>query len=307
MEAVNRVVNAASTAIWGEDYTHPKDLPHGDEPVSGVQGKGLANDPYDAGNREEQPGAPSPDVGNTAPQEPKLDGKPLNNTVIEPSKPETASGFAVASNSGSGSVYSESPKTSRAQALEQRNNAEPGAALVSPAPEPTSPSASKKETTEAIEAPETDEHNINSDESAFESEANGQGNDTSMQSHSPAEDPHPHVSKEALEGPQGPAPRPAEEFEKEAKEKKSSSHKKNPESPTAAAGSGGSSKSDPSRSSNDSSGTSGHDRASSGISNGSGSGKSNKSNGNGKHGAMAKMKERLNKVAHPRHHKETKE
>ncbi|KAJ5629727.1 hypothetical protein N7528_003384 [Penicillium herquei] len=243
MEAVNRVVNAASTAIWGEDYTHPKDIPHSDEPVAGVQGKGLANDPYDAGNREEQPGAPSPDVGNTAPQEPKLDGKPLNSTVIEPSKPETASGFAVAGSSGSGSVYSESPKTSRAQTLEQRNNAEPGAALVSPASEPTSPSASKKETTEAAEA-ESNEHNINSDESAFESESNGQENGTPMQSHSQAEDPHHQVSKEALEGPQGPAPRSAEEFEKEAKEKKSSSHKKNPESPNAAATSGGSSKSE---------------------------------------------------------------
>ncbi|OGM40564.1 solid-state culture expressed protein (Aos23) [Aspergillus bombycis] len=31
---------------------------HGEEPISGVQGRGTATDPYDAGNRPEQPGAP---------------------------------------------------------------------------------------------------------------------------------------------------------------------------------------------------------------------------------------------------------
>ncbi|KAJ5713228.1 uncharacterized protein N7483_010409 [Penicillium malachiteum] len=237
MEAVNRVVNAASSALWGEDYTHPKDIPHGDEPISGVQGKGLANDPYDAGNREEQPGAPSSDEGNTAPQEPKLEGNPLNSTVTEssnPSKPDA--GFALAGGSGSGSVYSESPKTSKAGALEQRTNTEPGPAHsspahVSPAAEPTSPSTTSPSTSKK----EAAEHNINEDESAFEEENNGQENDTPMQSSSHPEDPHTHASKEALEGPQGPAPRSAEEFEKEMKEKKMPSRPKNPESPIAAA------------------------------------------------------------------------
>ncbi|KAE8133493.1 hypothetical protein BDV38DRAFT_184897 [Aspergillus pseudotamarii] len=31
---------------------------HGEEPISGIQGRGTATDPYDAGNRSEQPGAP---------------------------------------------------------------------------------------------------------------------------------------------------------------------------------------------------------------------------------------------------------
>ncbi|KAE8345929.1 hypothetical protein BDV24DRAFT_159263 [Aspergillus arachidicola] len=31
---------------------------HGEEPISGIQGRGTATDPYDAGNRPEQPGAP---------------------------------------------------------------------------------------------------------------------------------------------------------------------------------------------------------------------------------------------------------
>lgn len=54
MEAVNKVVHAASTAIWGENdpNANQSTQPHGEEPISGVQGKGAINDPYDAGNRE---------------------------------------------------------------------------------------------------------------------------------------------------------------------------------------------------------------------------------------------------------------
>jgi hypothetical protein len=54
METVNRYVNAASTAIWGENgsSSNPHNLQHGEEPISGVQGKGGVTDPYDAGNRE---------------------------------------------------------------------------------------------------------------------------------------------------------------------------------------------------------------------------------------------------------------
>lgn len=54
MESVNETVNnalyAASHAIWGE--THPEHMQHGEEPRSGVQGKGSISDPYDAGNRD---------------------------------------------------------------------------------------------------------------------------------------------------------------------------------------------------------------------------------------------------------------
>lgn len=51
METVNKYVNAASTVIWGEG-TSPQAQQHGEEPISGVQGKGRATDPYDAGNRD---------------------------------------------------------------------------------------------------------------------------------------------------------------------------------------------------------------------------------------------------------------
>lgn len=57
METVNKYVTAASTAIWGQDgqlnATQVVDQ-HGEEPLSGVQGKGEPTDPYDAGNRDGQ-------------------------------------------------------------------------------------------------------------------------------------------------------------------------------------------------------------------------------------------------------------
>lgn len=54
MEAVNKVINTASNAIWGETSTQAQDTAsqEHDEPISGVQGKGDASDPYDAGNRD---------------------------------------------------------------------------------------------------------------------------------------------------------------------------------------------------------------------------------------------------------------
>jgi hypothetical protein len=53
MDAVNKVVNAATAALWGDGSTaQQQTTPHGEEPIAGVQGKGNFNDPFDAGNRE---------------------------------------------------------------------------------------------------------------------------------------------------------------------------------------------------------------------------------------------------------------
>lgn len=69
METINKALDSASHAIWGE--THPQHQEQ--EPLSGVQGKGKVTDPYDAGNRDIQPGAPSTDVATAAtPAEPQL-------------------------------------------------------------------------------------------------------------------------------------------------------------------------------------------------------------------------------------------
>lgn len=53
METINRALDSASHAIWGE--THQQHQQHGEEPLSGVQGQGQATDPYDAGNRDGTP------------------------------------------------------------------------------------------------------------------------------------------------------------------------------------------------------------------------------------------------------------
>lgn len=53
MEAVNKVITTASHAIWGDNDAQSQQAQQShDEPISGVQGKGSANDPYDAGNRD---------------------------------------------------------------------------------------------------------------------------------------------------------------------------------------------------------------------------------------------------------------
>jgi hypothetical protein len=55
METVNNVVNAASKAIWGEQnpQTATGNETAGQEPVSGMQGKGSADSPFDQGNASE--------------------------------------------------------------------------------------------------------------------------------------------------------------------------------------------------------------------------------------------------------------
>ncbi|KAL4904808.1 hypothetical protein BDW74DRAFT_22113 [Aspergillus multicolor] len=67
-QTAQQAVQSASNAVWNEidalrngqqtEQRVPQQQQHGDEPMSGIQGKGTATDPYDAGNRDEQLGAP---------------------------------------------------------------------------------------------------------------------------------------------------------------------------------------------------------------------------------------------------------
>ncbi|KAL1976547.1 hypothetical protein VTN31DRAFT_2829 [Thermomyces dupontii] len=59
-ESVNKIIDSGKKAIWGEETPQ---IAHGEEPVSGIQGQGTATDPYDAGNRDEQPNAPPVEAG----------------------------------------------------------------------------------------------------------------------------------------------------------------------------------------------------------------------------------------------------
>ncbi|KAL2860700.1 uncharacterized protein BJX67DRAFT_329308 [Aspergillus lucknowensis] len=70
METITHAVQNASHAFWdevdslrhtaGEQRQGTHAAQHGEEPISGVQGKGTATDPYDSGNKEEQPSAEEP-------------------------------------------------------------------------------------------------------------------------------------------------------------------------------------------------------------------------------------------------------
>ncbi|KAJ5152282.1 hypothetical protein N7492_010577 [Penicillium capsulatum] len=252
MDTVNKVVTAASTAIWGENDPRAQQSvqQHGEEPLSGVQGKGVTNDPYDAGNREEQPNAPSTDV-NTASQHPTVDGEPKH------ASSETASGSAKSTNDTAHGVSEVSNSNTSTEASKPSTNA--------------SNSSDKKSTDSAEQR------------STTQTEGGGASSTGGSSAHGAP-------SEEALKGPQGPAPHSAEEFEKEAKWRKPAKK----EGPAKSS----ESNSSPSKSS---------EKSEQGSANASGSGGSEKSGGSGneKHSAMSKVKERLNKVAHPRHGNKT--
>ncbi|KAJ5160084.1 Solid-state culture expressed protein (Aos23) [Penicillium canariense] len=254
MDAVSKVVNAASTAIWGDSSaTQQQSTPQSEEPISGVQGKGVANDPYDAGNREEQPDAPSSEE-NTAPQEPRLDG-----ATTETAAKDTTTGLKT--------------KT----ALTEDNNN-----VSAPIPTPAPVVAAVSSSTPA----EAGGSSATNGETKPEQRATESTEGQSSQA--------PHVgrqdaSPEALRGPQGPAPHPAEEFEDEAKRVKPAKKDAAPAEENCGTNVRWALAHKPS-STNSSSKS--NDKASQG---------SEKGNGGGKHSPLHKMKEKLSKVAHPRH------
>jgi hypothetical protein len=50
METLNKAKDAATKAIWGDKAQDSSD--HGSEPLSGQQGRGTVEEPYDSGNRD---------------------------------------------------------------------------------------------------------------------------------------------------------------------------------------------------------------------------------------------------------------
>ena len=61
MEAINNAAAAASRAIWGEQpSTTQTNETSGTEPISGVQGKGDLNEPFDKGNESKCDPHPTP-------------------------------------------------------------------------------------------------------------------------------------------------------------------------------------------------------------------------------------------------------
>ncbi|KAL4751978.1 hypothetical protein BDW72DRAFT_172528 [Aspergillus terricola var. indicus] len=87
METITQAVQSASNALWnevdalrgGQQTQTEQRVPqqqHGDEPMSGIQGKGTVTDPYDAGNRDDQLGAPISKDNTAAMTEPLSSTKP---------------------------------------------------------------------------------------------------------------------------------------------------------------------------------------------------------------------------------------
>lgn len=282
MESVNKVISTASHAIWGDNDAQSQQAQSQqaqqshDEPISGVQGKGFASDPFDAGNRDEQPDAPVSDA-NTAQQEPKLDGE-VQKSVPQPAasstldKPSTRSTADAASSTAAADT---APSTATADA--PSSAATTGAPSSTAAAHSTSSTAAGDSSSTPAEdsgvtskAPEKEQKEQrepeDSEKTKEQQEAGRRGTAVIMQDHG--------VSKEALKGPQdGSAGKTAAEFEKEgkhgAKTTKSNESK------------GESGKSDSSKGSDD------------------------KSSGNGKPGAMSKMKDGFKKVVHPHSSKQS--
>lgn len=257
MEAVNKVINSASHAIWGDTDVQSQTAQQShEEPISGVQGKGAANDPYDAGNRDEQPDAPASEA-NTAPQEPRLDSQPVTG-VRQPAASSAFDKPSTTATADTPSTTATADMASTTAAGSSSNTAAAGSS--SKATEDTSAGAKD----EGKEQRDTDK--TESDEKTQKQMDQGRrGTAVIMEDHG--------VSKEALKGPQGPAPHTADEFEKEGK--------------------GGNKDA--------------HTVESKGESGTSSKGSEKSSGSNGKQGAMSKMKEGLKKVAHPRHGKQSSE
>ncbi|PYH82606.1 hypothetical protein BO82DRAFT_401251 [Aspergillus uvarum CBS 121591] len=92
METLNRTFSNATTALWNEFQPGEQQQlqPHGDEPLSGIQGKGTATDPYDGGNRDDQPGAPRSQANTAVIPEPLVSVTAPSDHAKNPKSPSNA-------------------------------------------------------------------------------------------------------------------------------------------------------------------------------------------------------------------------
>lgn len=189
MDTVHKVVDAASKAIWGETTDQQKGQ-QAEEPVSGAQGKGTATDPYDGGNREEQPGAPRI-TENTGPKtksaSTSTEDEPASKTPADESAPKSASGSKKGGEDG------------------KQGNPKPE--------EDNSNNKTKKEDKAAIDSKSQSNKDQKDEESSRrgnrkEDSKSGKGESTESKKKSEDDDIEysdepAHVSEEALKGPKG--------------------------------------------------------------------------------------------------------
>ncbi|KAF5864796.1 hypothetical protein ETB97_006334 [Aspergillus alliaceus] len=96
MEPIDRAWHTAADSLKNDYQTSEQQwTQHGEEPISGVQGRGTATDPYDAGNRSEQPGAPQTQKNTALVPEALSSITPADSSSDFKSSSKTASGPAA--------------------------------------------------------------------------------------------------------------------------------------------------------------------------------------------------------------------
>ncbi|KAJ5120374.1 uncharacterized protein N7515_009762 [Penicillium bovifimosum] len=213
METVSQYVKSASNVIWGENTPEGQRLAaqQSEEPISG---------------NTEQPGTIPTEGGNTAPQEPILSNKhtPQGGTSTTHADPSTAKStdnvdVPFSTPAGAGTSLSTSTgdhvhgsSTSTAKPTSAAKPVSGGGSAV--------PTGSVEDDVGAKEQRGTDTVQSGKDEaqsSAGASKSEGEGKKDEGEARHFA---NPQgASEEALKGPQGPAPKVAEDFEKESKRK----------------------------------------------------------------------------------------
>ncbi|RHZ52679.1 uncharacterized protein CDV56_106477 [Aspergillus thermomutatus] len=253
MDSVQKAVCDATAGLrsfaFGQSQNTESTAQHGEEPVSGVQGRGTVTDPYDAGNRDEQPGAPQTQDNTAVIPEPlesitPIEIKPTDVSSANSTSDQgagagagtaTATATSVAPQSSPAPVQEKSQSTTASNTPPPNTNLEPGPGNPavdepSPAQEQSNPTASTADTTTSSSTSSTSS-NISPTHSEPEKPAPEQRTQTMAGSESGSSQKEDggspggverappttqqQVSVEALKGPQGPAPRDAYEFEKE--------------------------------------------------------------------------------------------
>ncbi|EAW13122.1 uncharacterized protein ACLA_015640 [Aspergillus clavatus NRRL 1] len=243
MEAVQKAIYDTTSGIQNLAFgTQPETTPctqqHGEEPLSGVQGRGTATDPYDAGNRDEQPDAPATKDNTAVITEPLESITPLEN---KPTDPSPASGAGLKAGA-TPSPAQEKLIPSSTNSATETGPGNPIVDLPSPAQEQTNPTASANSNNNTSSS-NSNSNNLSEPRSISQSQPNsrplspkspkqrdlamsegvsssrsppreeGDASSSSNGEHGPPQ--NGNVSIEALKGPQGPAPKETADFEQE--------------------------------------------------------------------------------------------
>ncbi|EAW17542.1 uncharacterized protein NFIA_074620 [Aspergillus fischeri NRRL 181] len=170
MESVQKAVRDAADGLrnlaFGPQQVTEAATQHGEEPVSGVQGRGTPTDPYDAGNRDEQPGAPQTQDNTAVIPEPLESITPIEIKATDVSSAQSTSDQGPGAGAGAGAGLTTAlpvapqPSSTPAQEKSQSQSTTPNTNLESgsgpgnpavdepsPAQEQSNPTASSADTT----------------------------------------------------------------------------------------------------------------------------------------------------------------